>query len=831
MSTSAVRPEGALERALAALGRAIHRRPWTVVLALLLSLAPTGWLAMQLEVRASFLDLLPQDAPPVQQLHTVLEHSRSASDITIAISATDRDTAERFALAFVDEVSRDPEVAGVGGHIDLDWFRDHRLLLVPEDELERLVSRAEEAIDRELLRHTGLFVDLEDDAGAEDTETLLADVERDHERLGERDEWIVTRDGRYLCIWAFFSGNVGDIEHGRAALARVQGIVDRLRDGERFPRELEVRYAGGIPPRVDDERAFVADLRVAGFVGFAAVVLLIVATLRAPRALVILAVPLFVGLVWTFAFARLAVGHLNIISGFLFSILSGLGIEYGIHLMHRYRELRDEGVAIEPATELLLAKTGRALLSGSITNAGVFAVIALAQFRGFGEFGLIAAAGLLLTLVATVTGMPALLVLLDRARPLTWRSDSEGPTRPLEVPDALRWAIVIAVPVFAMASLVAVARGAVGFDGNWRLLAGNSETTQFSEYLRRQLAGFHTAGLLYAADDAALPELEAAVDSVRQAREERGVPFDVVELQTLEDTFPSVERQTRRAELAVALGTQLRRIRPDALDEQGRERLAEGLRLVEHARPVAISELPYAVVGPFVTQEGRGSIAHLRVRDSDDGGTAMLVSWAAQCREIVGALRRLGVDAPLLSENWIAGEIFERVVRDGRFLFFGTLAAVFFVLLVDFRRPLVALGVLGSVMLGVVSIGGGMWLAGVQLNFMNSAILPVCVGISLDNAIHVYHRWREGGPGSIPLVLRHTTRANALASSTNLLGFAALALTHHEGLRSVAWLAMIGVSATYVSTTIWFPMVFATVDARRAPSSPPSSPSSSGPPA
>jgi len=119
------------------------------------------------------------------------------------------------------------------------------------------------------------------------------------------------------------------------------------------------------------------------------------------------------------------------------------------------------------------------------------------------------------------------------------------------------------------------------------------------------------------------------------------------------------------------------------------------------------------------------------------------------------------------------------------------------------------------VLLGVLGIAGGMYVCGVSLNFMNAAILPVCVGISLDNAIHVYHRWRESGPGSIPMVLRHTTSANALASTTNLLGFAALALTHHEGLRSVAWLAMIGVTATYVSTTLWFPMVFATIDARR----------------
>lgn len=820
MSSPSTEPEGRLERALAALGRAVHARPALVAIVLLVSLLPAGWLASRLDVRASFLDLLPEDERPVQQLHEVIQHARSASDITIAIPTDDRALAERFALAVVHELERDPGVAGVGGHIDLDWFRDHRLLFVPEDELEDVVLRAEEAIDRELLARSGLYVDLEDEGARGETggtAELLRDVDESDERIG-RDEWIVTSDGRYLCIWAYFAGNTGDIEFGRAALARVRGIVDRLRDGERFPRDLEVRYAGGIPTRVDDERAFVEDLRVAGAVGFLAVVLLIVASLRAPRALVLLAFPLFVGLVWTFAFARLAVGHLNIISGFLFSILSGLGIEYGIHLMHRYRELRDEGVGVERAIEVLVAKTGRALISGSLTNASVFAVIALAQFRGFAEFGLIASVGLLLTLVATLAGMPALIVLSERLRPMRWKHADEGPPRPVHVAAPIRWGVVAAVPAFAAASLFGLARGEVTFDGNWRLLAGNSETTQFAEYLRHHFAGLYTAGLLYVEDDADLPRLEEAVERVRRAREARGEPFDVVQVETLDDAFPTADRQARRAELAARLGEQLRRIRPDMLDDAGRERLAEGLRLVENARPVDVSALPYAVVGPFVTQDGRGSIAHLRVRETDDASTEVLVSWAAQCRELEAALREAGIDAPLLSENWIAGEIFERVMRDGRFLLVGTLAAVFLVLLFDFRRPLIAAGVLGSVLLGVASIAGLMWLTGVRLNFMNAAILPVCVGISLDNAIHVYHRWREGGRGSIPIVLRHTTAANALASATNLLGFAALALTHHEGLRSVAWLAMIGVVATYVSTTVWFPMVFATLDARRAPS-------------
>jgi predicted RND superfamily exporter protein len=816
--------ERRLERAFAALGRAVHRRPGTVLLALVLSLVPAGWLTFDLEVRASFLDLLPEDEPPVIQLRTVLDHARSTTDVTVAISTADRALAERFAHALLEELSSpasaregEPEIANVGGYVDLDWFRDRRLLYVPEDELARIVLRARESIDRELLGQTGLYVDLLEEVDEpESPEALLAEMDEDEEPI-DVPGWIVTNDGLWLCIWAYFPGNSGDVAFGRAAWDRVRRTVDGLRDGERFPRDLDVRYAGGIPTRVEDERALSSDLQLAGSIGFFAVVLLIVAALRAPRALVLLSVPLFVGLLWTFAFARLAIGHLNIITGFLFSILSGLGIEYGIHLLHRFRELREEGLELDVAIERLVASTGRALLSGSLGNASVFAVIAAAQFSGFSEFGLIAAVGLLLTLVATLVGLPALIVLSERIRPIAWKRRDERERGPVRIPAALRWLVLVSVPALALASAVALARGEVRFDGNWRALAGETEVSRFQEYLRHHFGGLYTRALIFVPEDRDLPGVVGAIGAVRDARGARGEPFEVVEVGTREDVLPPPESQARRAALAAELGEELRRIPRSSLEPDEVRRLDDALRWVSLARPFGAADLPYSVIGGYSTRDGGGSIVHVRVHESDDADTSALVSWAEQSREIAAALHERGIVAPMLSENWVAGEIFERIAADARFLAVGTLVAVFLVLLLDFRRPFVALGVLGSVLLGVLSIAGTMWCTGLELNFMNATILPSCVGISLDNAIHVYHRWREGGPGSIPNVLRHTTAANALASSTNLLGFAALALTHHEGLRSVAYLAMIGVTATYVSTTIWFPIVLDTLDRWRRP--------------
>ena len=170
-----------------------------------------------------------------------------------------------------------------------------------------------------------------------------------------------------------------------------------------------------------------------------------------------------------------------------------------------------------------------------------------------------------------------------------------------------------------------------------------------------------------------------------------------------------------------------------------------------------------------------------------------------------------------MSENWIAGEIFETIFADGPRLLFGTLLAVFIVLLLDLRSFGASVIVLGGVLIGLVGLAGAMALFHVDLNFMNAGILPVCVGISLDNAIHIYHRYRVEGAKAIPIVLRQTSGANLLSSSTNLLGFGALALAHHNGLRSVAYLAVLGVALTYVSTSIFLPLALARFGRQKGP--------------
>jgi predicted RND superfamily exporter protein len=101
---------------------------------------------------------------------------------------------------------------------------------------------------------------------------------------------------------------------------------------------------------------------------------------------------------------------------------------------------------------------------------------------------------------------------------------------------------------------------------------------------------------------------------------------------------------------------------------------------------------------------------------------------------------------------------------------------------------------------------------GIEINMFNLIVIPSVIGIGIDNALHIYHRYLERGPGSLRFVLRHTGAAALLASLTTGVGFGSSLVSHHLGLRCLGTLAIIGISFTLISATVFFPALLALLE-------------------
>lgn len=118
---------------------------------------------------------------------------------------------------------------------------------------------------------------------------------------------------------------------------------------------------------------------------------------------------LLVGLCYTMGFTTLVVGHLNILTITFLPILIGLAIDFGIHLITRYEEELGNGTGRDLAMRRAMVNTGLGIFTGCFTTAGAFFAMALTDFDGIEEMGIITGGGMLLSLVPMITLLPVLL--------------------------------------------------------------------------------------------------------------------------------------------------------------------------------------------------------------------------------------------------------------------------------------------------------------------------------------------------------------------------------------------------------------------------------------
>jgi hypothetical protein len=160
-----------------------------------------------------------------------------------------------------------------------------------------------------------------------------------------------------------------------------------------------------------------------------------------------------------------------------------------------------------------------------------------------------------------------------------------------------------------------------------------------------------------------------------------------------------------------------------------------------------------------------------------------------------------------------------RVLKDGY-----TRAALYAVIgaaglaLVTFRALGPALLALVPLALGTVWTLGLMGWLGVPFNAANLLLLPLIVGVVIDNGIYLMHRVRErreGADARVPLA-PSAAKAITLASLTNIAGFGSLMLSSHRGIWSLGFVVALGVLCLWIASVTTLPSLLRLL-APRAP--------------
>jgi len=145
------------------------------------------------------------------------------------------------------------------------------------------------------------------------------------------------------------------------------------------------------------------------------------------------------------------------------------------------------------------------------------------------------------------------------------------------------------------------------------------------------------------------------------------------------------------------------------------------------------------------------------------------------------------------------------MVDKGRLaIILGALGVMAFLYL-DFRSMRYTLLAMVPLAAGVSWMVGAMYLLDIKFSMSNFMAIPLILGIGIDDGVHILHRYRLEGRGSISRVIRFTGRAVFLTSLTTVFGFGSMALASHRGIASMGLVLSIGVTACFITSTVLLP--------------------------
>jgi hopanoid biosynthesis associated RND transporter like protein HpnN len=201
-------------------------------------------------------------------------------------------------------------------------------------------------------------------------------------------------------------------EDGRARV-EVFSRADLSQPGalERFSAEIHaLRPDAGGPAAgtVALARAIVDSLRQALATALVVIAILLLALWRSFKYTLITLTPLAVGSVATAAASVVADIPFNFANIIVLPLILGIGVDSGIHLVHRHRLRRDEN--------LLATSTAHAVLFSALTTGVSFATLAFSNHLGIASLGQMLSVGIGLMLAANVVVLPAILTLVDAQR-------------------------------------------------------------------------------------------------------------------------------------------------------------------------------------------------------------------------------------------------------------------------------------------------------------------------------------------------------------------------------------------------------------------------------
>lgn len=669
--------------------------------------------------------------------------------------------------------------------------------------------------------------------------------------------YLSSHDGKLVFLFVQPASDSDQSEALRAFTDEILKTIDSIPHPE-----LQVGVTGYPATIAAEMRLMIRDVIGTSIASVILVMLIFAIAYRSVVTTAIAMIPLVVGIIVTLGLCAATIGQINMLSSAFFSFLVGLGIDFSIHIIARFREERANGVDATDAITTTLMGTGIGVFTGGMTTIAAFLAAAYSDFTGMVELGLLSAAGLLFVLAAALTLLPCVLVSLslrhrqgttNLPHPTSINSPNEKTQKNRK--STQRWILITAVvATVGIGTLIRPLE--FSFDVA-ELLPDDEPALLALQQLREEnvfspdFAAVVTDSVAHAQElGAALskrPDLVARVESIATYLP----PTDPEKEQLLTlvskklNQLPQLEFSLPKSHQADTLVSELDKLAayaeldlPLTLRVHKQERFLSVVQKIaleckqtaEALRKVDSDTLSKYVARFDVILDGimndalttiRSGKVHMVVQDLPDEllqtywrkretgeqrfavrvfpkGSIADPQFMARFREFVVPLAPDITGLPITYLAW--GNLLRDGLERSAIL---AICAIILLVFVDFRTIRHTILAILPLFVGTVWMVGLMNLLNIGYNFANIVAIPLILGIGVDSGVHMVHRLREGVTPH--LLVKTAGKAITISSLTTVAAFGALGAAQHRGLQSLGQTLVLGVIACLIASVVVLP--------------------------
>jgi hypothetical protein len=853
----------------------VSARPGVILLvSFLLAVLSAGYAFLHLRMNGNQDHLV---SPEVPFQKTYLEHLENFGDqeflyvvIETGSTETGRERAILFAEKLADDLRRFPDlIEAVHYRISMDELGDGALFHAPLDFVE--------AVTGLIASNASLIHEWQDRGTIETTLRLAAGLLRESSAVAstgapggvtgmiealhsfaeqihlasrgkgsseplfslspatDAEHYFFTAREELLVMKVLPHKDYGTLEIILEPLQLLRGSIEQVR---RELPDVKVGLTGRPALQADEMETTNSDMTKASIIDTLLVALLFVFIFNGWVRPALIMAALGAAMAWTFGFATVAVGELNLLSVIFALVLVGIGVDYGVHMVLRHTEAQGLGSSPEEATRTAIVQTGPGVVLGVACTVCTFYAVLGSDFRGLAELGLIGGTGILFCLAAMMILLPAMLLVASRRGIIPRSSARVLRLGFLEVQNRHPWRVLLCLVGLTAAGIPGLLQ--VGFSYNllelqaeglesveyeMRLIESADESTWYAilaardiqeaesliskveslpgvgkvesildflpadQEIKAQRLG-ETAGVLRSGKDLEVENAPPNLEEVTGAlREMSGLLEELSEkaftagasgetrmiVEALEHLDGTVEQIERDgARAAAGLASFQDRVRHELASVLTR------LKQWTEQTHVGIEDLPASVRSHFVGKDGR---LQIKVSPSEDvWDFEKLQEFVTTVRTVDSAVS--GVPVTVLEASRLMHSTFLSAAGVTVVL----VSLVLWVYSRSLKYVLLTLLPLGVGMLWLLELMG--WL-GLKFNLANFFSLPILIAIGVDGGVHLLDRWHEmGEQGS----LFSTSTPTAVASSfiTTITAFGGLIFASHQGLASLGAVMVLG---------------------------------------